>query len=243
MVKTRLQYKKETDETVNAANILLQMSRKTEPQYKRKQGFRIFKKFVKTCNKHYIKWMSKDNLDEMIASIKELVISMGVTETEVELMLKPLEYNLPVKSSSDNTTIVAGKTVSLLDLSNNQDEPEEIRLEIKYPVVNLVEDPDELSNPPNTPKQETRKDPWENTYSYTLQEFKDWYGNEYGILIWELTGINDLKQELNTLTKTIKSLEQKVSSLLDGATADAHPRCVSKAAPKKSVPRGGGGFW
>ena len=122
-----------------------------------------------------------------------------------------------MSNQQKNTTNVLGKTVHLLDLTNDDLSPATQKVEIKYEVVDV--------DVPSKPLiLEVRQDPWEKTNSYTLQEFKEWYGNDYGEIIWELAELDYYKEKheehrLSIITlkkqnkknkKLIKRLTQKI---------------------------------
>ena len=81
-------------------------------------------------------------------------------------------------------TIVAGTEVSLVDLSNDEDHPAHITLEIKKPKPEIVDLSDTLI-------QEVRQDPWELTDSYTLAEFKS------VALSWKMAELEQVKSKLS----------------------------------------------
>tara|TARA_B100001741_G_C16476420_1_gene562699 strand:- start:219 stop:656 length:438 start_codon:yes stop_codon:yes gene_type:complete len=87
-------------------------------------------------------------------------------------------------------TIVAGTEVSLIDLTKNEDHPAHITLEIKKPKPELVDLTEPLI-------KEVRQDPWEQTDTYTLEEFKSWYGDYIGEMAWDIAKLNELKDKLS----------------------------------------------
>jgi len=100
-------------------------------------------------------------------------------------------------------TIVAGTEVSLIDLTKNEDHPAHIKLEIKKPKSELVD----LTQPLI---KEVRQDPWEQTETYTLDEFKSWYGDYYGEIVWDLAKLNELKDKLSKSEDQQRKLKNRL---------------------------------
>ena len=100
-------------------------------------------------------------------------------------------------------TIVAGTEVSLVDLSNDEDHPAHITLEIKKPKPEIVHLSDTLI-------QEVRQDPWELTDSYTLAEFKSWYGDYFGEMVWELAELEQVKSKLSNKEDQYRKIKNKL---------------------------------
>lgn len=113
-------------------------------------------------------------------------------------------------SHKKTTTIVLGKTINLLDLTENDSSPKTKTVEIEYEVVNV--------DVPSKPLiLEVRQDPWEKTNSYTFEEFKEWYGDEFGEIVWELAELDYYKEkhEQHRLSIiTLKKLQKKQKKLI-----------------------------
>ena len=88
-----------------------------------------------------------------------------------------------------STTVVAGTEVSLIDLSHNEEHPANVTLEIKDLKKGTYDLTKDLI-------EEVRQDPWEQTDTYTLAEFKSWYGDYFGEMAWEMAELNQLKDRL-----------------------------------------------
>ena len=105
-----------------------------------------------------------------------------------------------------STTVVAGTEVSLIDLSLNEEHPANVTLEIK----DLKKETYDLTK---DLIEEVRQDPWEQTDTYTLAEFKSWYGDYFGEMAWEMAELNQLKDRLTQFEIINKKLKNKLKKL------------------------------